>query len=384
VCEVEDESVQSMLYRAPPGWSPPCGPDDWDLTINRNKGEPLFQNVDNPGGWRSYTFRPMFEPRGGKYICHAMPAGAVPVPINAVTAKREEGWYEFFYQGCEQENPTRENFRFGANREDLFPSDRDVKLDVTFLKKMGLSTQRMQECNALFFYQLILPIVNPAMSEIDGDTRMGYFKDVVRNTNMYAFGVKNRGGTREHVFRPTTAEAEESLVWDGIVCCNINTNIAESWMMNEFNTFDWEIVESMHFRRWLNIKVCLKQNACWTEKKKTDKGYDPTQKYCLVWDAMTHNMNQLIDKGGLDLTVDETHGQTQVMLVSKVVYKERRLTRVDSMFAWLQKAIHKCMDSLSQILWGSTAIHGNWPCRSETFGGHDYTSCSRHYQGSNR
>ncbi len=103
---------------------------------------------------------------------------------------------------------------------------------------MGLSTQRMQECNALFFYQLILPIVNPAMSEIDGDTRMGYFKDVVRNTNMYAFGVKNRGGTREHVFRPTTAEAEESLVWDGIVCCNINTNIAESWMMNEFNTFD--------------------------------------------------------------------------------------------------------------------------------------------------
>ncbi len=89
----------------------------------------------------------------------------------------------------------------------------------------------------------------------------------------------------------------------------------------------------MHFRRWLNIKVCLKQNACWTEKKKTDKGYDPTQKYCLVWDAMTHNMNQLIDKGGLDLTVDETHGQTQVMLVSKVVYKERRLTRVDSMFA---------------------------------------------------
>ncbi len=28
VCEVMDESVQSMLYKAPPGWSPPCGPDD--------------------------------------------------------------------------------------------------------------------------------------------------------------------------------------------------------------------------------------------------------------------------------------------------------------------------------------------------------------------
>ncbi len=97
VCEVKDESVQSMLYSAPPGWSPPCDPVDWDPTINRNKEEPLFENVDNPGGWSSYTFRPMFEPRGGKYICHAMPAGAVPVPINAVTGKREEGRYEFFY-----------------------------------------------------------------------------------------------------------------------------------------------------------------------------------------------------------------------------------------------------------------------------------------------
>ncbi len=35
-----------------------------------------------------------------------MPAGAVPVPTNAVTGKREEGKYEFFYQGWKQENPT--------------------------------------------------------------------------------------------------------------------------------------------------------------------------------------------------------------------------------------------------------------------------------------
>jgi hypothetical protein len=236
VCEVKDESVQSMLYRVPPGWSPPCDPDDWNPTINRNKGEPLFEDVDNPGGWSLYNFRPMFEPRGGKYICHAMMAGAVPVPINDVTGKREEGGYEFFYQGWKQENPTRENCRFGATREELFPTDRDIKLDVTFLKKMGLSKQRMEQCNALFFYQLLLPIADPAMSGIDGDTRMGYYKDVARNTNMYAFGVKNRGRTRGHVFRPTTAE--ELLVWDGIVCCNIITNIAESWMMNQSNMFD--------------------------------------------------------------------------------------------------------------------------------------------------
>jgi hypothetical protein len=65
-----------------------------------------------------------------------MPAGAVPVPINAVTGKREEDGYEFFHQGWKQENPIRENCRFGATRGNLFSTDRDVKLDVTFLKKM--------------------------------------------------------------------------------------------------------------------------------------------------------------------------------------------------------------------------------------------------------
>jgi hypothetical protein len=94
----------------------------------------------------------------------------------------------------------------------------------------------MLECDALFFYQLLLPIVDPVMSGIDGDKRMGYYKDVARNTNMYAYGVKNRGGTRGHVFLPTSAE--EFLVWNGIVRRNINTDIAESWMMNQSNTFD--------------------------------------------------------------------------------------------------------------------------------------------------
>jgi hypothetical protein len=39
---------------------------------------------------------------------------------------------------------------------------------------------------------------------------------------------------------------------------------------------------------------------------KNQTGYDPTQKYRLVWDVMTFNMNQIIEKGGLDLTMDET------------------------------------------------------------------------------
>ncbi len=116
--------------------------------------------------------------------------------------------------------------------------------------------------------------------------------------------MKKRGGTRGHLFRPT--DSQELLVWDGIVCRNLNNNIAEPWMMNQSNTFDGEISEAMHYRRWIDIKACLKQKEFWTEKKRGEEGYDPTQKYRLVWDVMMFNMNQIIEKGGLDVTMDET------------------------------------------------------------------------------
>ncbi len=75
--------------------------------------------------------------------------------------------------------------------------------------------------------------------------------------------------------------------------------------MNQSNTFDQEISEVMHFKHWLDIQGFLKQNEFWTKKKKTDKGYDPTQKHCLVWDVITHNINQSNEEGGLDLTMDK-------------------------------------------------------------------------------
>jgi hypothetical protein len=34
----------------------------------------------------------------------------------------------------------------------LFPPDKQVQLDVNYLKKMGLTRKRMLECDALFFY----------------------------------------------------------------------------------------------------------------------------------------------------------------------------------------------------------------------------------------
>ncbi len=62
----------------------------------------------------------------------------------------------------------------------------------------------------------------------------------------------------------------------------------------------------MRFHRWLDIKACMKQNVYHQEMKRGEPGYYPTQKNCLIWDVICHNMNQMILVRGLDLTGDET------------------------------------------------------------------------------
>ncbi len=43
-----------------------------------------------------------------------------------------------------------------------------------------------------------------------------------------------------------------------------------------------------------------------TKSKRGTENYDSTQKYWLVWDALTHNMNLIILTAGKDTTADET------------------------------------------------------------------------------
>jgi hypothetical protein len=59
-------------------------PDFKPKVPNESKGEPCFLNVDNPGNWSEYTFRPEFakKDKGENYTRHTtLPTGAVPVPI---------------------------------------------------------------------------------------------------------------------------------------------------------------------------------------------------------------------------------------------------------------------------------------------------------------
>ncbi len=92
-------NLQSGLFGIPEGWPPLLSPKNWNPIFNSIKGEPLSNDVYNPEHLSMYTFHPMFESRGGKYICHAMPAGLCPFPVNNAMGKREEGEYKFFYNG---------------------------------------------------------------------------------------------------------------------------------------------------------------------------------------------------------------------------------------------------------------------------------------------
>ncbi len=48
VCEVKDVTSKSSLFGAPPGWSAPSAPDDWNPNIHVDRGKPLVEDVDNP------------------------------------------------------------------------------------------------------------------------------------------------------------------------------------------------------------------------------------------------------------------------------------------------------------------------------------------------
>ena len=302
-CVPNDDTPQ--LWGAPPNLFPPQVPSTWTSPKPKvDWGEPAFDQVDNPGGWTDYTYQAVYNKEKKKYLYHAMPSGATVVPKDPVTGKRELNGYEFFYNGWKHPFPDATNHRNGATKEDLFPEDRDVQLDKDYLRKMGLTKKRMKECDALFFYQLLLPIVDGAESGIPNDSRLGFYETVAKMTNLYAIIAKDRGGTRGHKFSVCTAE--ELVVWDGVVCRNQSNNIAESCMTDQTNTYDLSIAEAMNYRRWLDIKSCLKLNNCMTETKRGSENYDPTQKYRLVWDALTHNMNLMILRAGKDTTADET------------------------------------------------------------------------------
>ena len=145
----------------------PGPPTNW-LAPSRKvaKGEPLFLDVDNPGGWDEFTYHPEFAPKGEKhYVRHVLLTGASPVP--EVQGKRAVGPWEFFYGGWKDMGDN--GIRDGASKAEPFPESRRGKLDEHLLSQLGLTPEWMRTCDALFFYQLLLPMCDPNKSGIAND-----------------------------------------------------------------------------------------------------------------------------------------------------------------------------------------------------------------------
>jgi hypothetical protein len=70
-----------------PSWKP----DDWEPPADK-RGNPPFHELDNPGNWDEFVYRP-YNPIGKPYVYHRMPAGATPVGSKGDGPVREiDGW----------------------------------------------------------------------------------------------------------------------------------------------------------------------------------------------------------------------------------------------------------------------------------------------------
>ena len=147
----------------------------------------------------------------------------------------------------------------------------------------------MKSEDALFFAQLVIPIYEPAKSGIKGDPRNPYYTKVASYTNSYANDVKGWNGAYSQEF--CTTVPKEHVNWDGIIGRNSNNNAADSWKPRNENQFDPLVSKTMGFRRFFDIKATKKLFRHYDEKKKGEAGYDPTQKYRLIWDVSCDNVN---------------------------------------------------------------------------------------------
>jgi hypothetical protein len=187
------------LPGTPPDWIPP--PRKFD--------EPEFSTINNPGEWSEFTFRPEFNK--SSYLRHSLPTGCTPVPKNDQGIYKYGEW-EFFYKGWENDDPNQ--FRCGASSANMFPASRQGCLDANLLRKLGLTKKRVTEQDALFFYQLLLPLCDTRRSGITNDKRMSFYSEVESFSNAYALSI-GLGGSYGHTFK--LLKVIELIHFDGVI-----------------------------------------------------------------------------------------------------------------------------------------------------------------------
>lgn len=305
ICELaEDGSVVGggnsynvAIPKPDPSWMPP--------TVKNDKGEPEFHLVDNPGGWDRYYYQPKFASakEGGKYVGHALPTGAMPVPVG-VDGKRKCGAWEFHYKGFKNDAMP---YRRGATTSNLFPKEMEGHLDATVLKRLGLTAERVKVVDALFFYQLLLPFCDPKKSGVANDPRVAYYTEVERFTNASA-ALSGQGSSYGHTWKATSAC--ELLKFDGVLFYDGSLGGSGGAIYRRWDQsccmYNKDIANAMTLTRWgelkRNMKLCLNQSC----PKRGERNYDPAYKYDLIYQVMVSNTNAISAKADENQVIDES------------------------------------------------------------------------------
>jgi hypothetical protein len=332
VVESSNATTRSSLSGCPPGWTPPTAPTGWKpSTIDPLTKEPEWEDVDNPGNWSRFTFRPRFRhfkqpDKPKEYLYHAMPAGATPVPVNPKTGERTIKDWHFFYQGWNRDEVEEKGhflyglplYRSGAVRHNMFPASRKGSLSGPKLKQLGMNAKRMKDDegfpDALFFYQLLLPIGDTSKNTFeDGsfkDPRMPFYSEVASFSNAYATSELRLGSGYGHDFKPV--KITELVRWDGVVVQDGVRGGSDGAIVRRFNktkynvAYDPLINKAFSKTRWLELKRVYKLCNNLIAPKKGDKDYDPSYKYDMIYKTVVHNTNAITATVGLDMGGDET------------------------------------------------------------------------------
>jgi hypothetical protein len=295
-------------------------PDDWERPAKKDVRpgkEPDFEDLDNPGNWSDFIFRPVYTKVGVgaraeyHYMRHELPTGCTPVPP-IVGESRMSGDWKFYYQGWESTN--RHCHRAGATAENLFPKERESTLDGSILKKLGMNAERVNGVGGsnmpdpLFFYQLLLPMCDPSMSGVERDPRKPFYTKVSQFSNLYKYqtGIGNGyGHDIPEVQMPEIVRFDGCVYRDGIRGGGDGA-LYRRWLKGSACE-DVHVMNALSLHRFHQIKRIIKLNNNDSEScKRSSPEYDPSHKFDMIYDTIVANIIALTEKGELDLTGDET------------------------------------------------------------------------------
>ena len=325
-----NDNNEQLMQGSPDDWRPPGMPIEWRPV--QHDSVPMFDTIDNPGDWPNFAFRSKMDKRRN-YKYHCLATGVTPVPKNR-EGKRMQNGYEFFYQGW-RSNETGVDYRH-SNREEYInnakkyeiPDERKGCLDADKLKKYGLDKNRIQNRDALFFYQLLLPLCDAEKSGIVDDKRKSYYSACETHSNIYASKIKAIS-SYGHSFSPVLLE--DNVHFDGVIVRDGCVGGGDGDLYRRWDTcsskYDEEIANSLTFTRFLQIKRVKKSNNNYVTPPRGDATFDPAHKFDLVYECMVKNLEEVTNKATLDQTVDESswghggYGEKGTGIVTDIINK---------------------------------------------------------------